>query len=55
MEAVSPVVRVIGALRVWAEQPKMPTALLAIHELANTDSRLQGYWERCEHYQWPEL
>ena len=48
MEAVSPVVRVVGALQAWAEQPKVRTALLAIHELATVDSRLQGYRERWE-------
>ena len=48
MEAVSPVVRAIGVLRAWAEQPQVRAVLLAIHEWATVDSRLQGHRERWE-------
>ncbi len=48
MEAASPVVRVIGALRAWAEQPEVRAALLALREWATVDSRLQEHRARWE-------
>ena len=48
MEAGSPIVRVIGALRAWAEQPEVHAALCALREWATVDSRLQEHREQWE-------
>ena len=48
METMSPVVRVIEALRLWAERPEGRAAMLAFREWATVDIRLQEHRERWE-------
>lgn len=48
IEAVSPVVRVMEALRAWSERPEARAAMLEFREWATVDSRLQQHRERWE-------
>lgn len=46
VEAMSPVVRALEALRAWAAQPEGRAVLLAVHEWATVDCRLQEHRRR---------